>query len=634
MACPWCAYVNHSSAKFCGDCGRTLSFEVSCGRCGVDNPGSHRFCDGCGAPLTGETAALAPGVTPSVPLAPPEHAVVAEPPAPRPPRKPRLLGLKWRVPGPRWQWSRAYLRSWAVRNRWELLAVALLTATAAFLRIYRLGDIPPGLHGDEAQTGIDALRILDQGWIGHYVGSAKGQPAGPLYFTALVVWLLDTSIFTIRLPIALLGIATVPATYLLFRLGFGRWVALVATIALVFSYWHLHLSRTAFMVVSLPLATTVAAIALLWVMRSRNRWGWLAAGALLGVIPYTYSAYPMFLAAVAAVLAAYVFLQRDQLQRALVPVGLFAAGLLVVAAPVVHFALQSPDVYFSHTKQVSLFRDPEFKDAASFADKADYVVERTWDALTLFLRNPRLDGVDGLGRTGAVDVGIAVLTYIGLAVSIARWRSPPYFFALLAVLGALSASVITTQQGGDMRRTITAMPWVFGLAGIGAVGVVGLAGRALGDMGRRAAVGGLVLVLALGGAWNLQYYFGDLVQQQHLKWVFAGELVDGLDAAHGFDDPGTIYFYSSRWTYGYESIGFLYPDSRGIDRSREHGTFDLERLDDGSVTYLLLGGYEQEIDRLKELHPGGETIVDDEPQPRFAVYHLGAVTGEAEVARQ
>jgi hypothetical protein len=40
------------------------------------------------------------------------------------------------------------------------------------------------------------------------------------------------------------------------------------------------------------------------------------------------------------------------------------------------------------------------------------------------------------------------------------------------------------------------------------------------------------------------------------------------------------------------------------------------------VTYLLVGDYAMEIDRLRELHPGGETIVDDEPQPRFIVYHL------------
>ena len=117
---------------------------------------------------------------------------------------------------------------------------------------------------------------------------------------------------------------------------------------------------------------------------------------------------------------------------------------------------------------------------------------------------------------------------------------------------------------------------------------------------------------------------GDVVQRQHVQWVFAGDLVDSLQAAHRFGDPGTIYFYSARWSYGYETRRFLFPDSPGIDRSREHGTFDLDRLDRGPVTYVMIGGYAEEIDRLREMYPGGEAVEDrdDEGVVRFVVYHL------------
>ena len=117
-------------------------------------------------------------------------------------------------------WHR--LQAWLALHRWELLLVLLCTGVAAFLRIYRLADLPPGLHGDEAWTGLDALRIIDEGWIGPYVGSALGQPTGPLYFTAFVFKLSHASLFTLRLSMAILGVATVPLAYLLFRVGFGR----------------------------------------------------------------------------------------------------------------------------------------------------------------------------------------------------------------------------------------------------------------------------------------------------------------------------------------------------------------------------------------------------------------------------
>ena len=82
------------------------------------------------------------------------------------------------------------------RNRYELLFVAALTGVAAFLRIYNLAGLPQGLHGDEAVTGLDALRVMREGWIGPYVGSALGQPAGPLYFTAFIFMLSDDTLFT------------------------------------------------------------------------------------------------------------------------------------------------------------------------------------------------------------------------------------------------------------------------------------------------------------------------------------------------------------------------------------------------------------------------------------------------------
>ena len=615
MVCPWCGYSNQAAANFCGDCRRSLRLDLTCDRCGTRNPEQHRFCDACGVriALSAETSA-----------APPAPDVRPDSPGARSPPRRRLLGLRWDTPVPRWEWSREYLASWVLRNRWELLAVALLTAVAAFLRVYRLADLPPGLHGDEAQTGLDALRILDEGWIGHYVGSAMGQPAGALYFTALVFWLSEASIFTLRLSMAILGIATVPVAYLLFRLGFGRWVALFGTAALTLSFWHLHFSRTGFMVVALPLIASLAAVAVLWAMRSRRRWPWLLSGVFLGAAAYSYSAYPMFLAAVALLLAAYVVLQRDQWRRLLAPLGLLLAGLVAVASPVILFALHSPDVYFSHTRQVSILRDPEFKSANSFLEKADYVADRTWDAVTVFYRHPELDGVDGLGGRGSLDGVIAVLAYMGLGISIAKWRSPPYLLAVLAVLAGMAAIVVTTLQGGDMRRSVAAIPFVFGLAGIGVVGVVSLSGRLLGGVGRKAAVGGAAVLLVATGAWNVRYYFGDLVQAQHMQWVFADDLVDSLQAAHRFDEPGTIYFYSDRWSYGYETRQFLFPDSRGIDRSREHGTFDLDRLARGPVTYVLIGDYEGEIDRLMEIYPGGEVVQDhdDGGGVRFAVYHL------------
>src|SRR5215210_2252136 len=48
----------------------------------------------------------------------------------------------------------------------EIPLVAAVVAIAFFLRFFRLDQIPPGLRGDEATTGLVSARILREGAIG------------------------------------------------------------------------------------------------------------------------------------------------------------------------------------------------------------------------------------------------------------------------------------------------------------------------------------------------------------------------------------------------------------------------------------------------------------------------------------
>ena len=456
--CKACEYANRPDAHFCGRCGRPV--DIICAQCSTDNPGGHQYCDACGAPLYETTS---PHPSPSSFIG----RLGQRLPDPRKiaPRQ----GLVWLTPRPDWQWSRQYLKAWTLRNRWELIALLLLTAIAAFLRVYRLEEIPAGFHGDEAWTGIEGLRILQEGWIGPYTTSAMGQATGPFYLTALLIWLLDVSRFSVRLSMGLFGIATIPAAHLLLRLGFGRWVALFGTTALTFSYWHLHFSRLGFGLISLAFVATVAATALLWAMRSKSHWPWLLAGACLGLVPYTYFAYPFFMAAVAVMLAYYLLLQKEELRGKLTSLALFAVGSLIVAWPVVSLILDSPDKYFVRMLGGSVGNHQEFSDSNTALENVEFLARRAWYALNYLFSNPKRDAVDGSGGKGALDFGTALLAYLGLFISIKRWRSPPHLFAALALFFALLTLVVTEPSSGAMRRTIIAIPWVFGLAGIGAV---------------------------------------------------------------------------------------------------------------------------------------------------------------------
>jgi class 3 adenylate cyclase/tetratricopeptide (TPR) repeat protein len=51
MDCPACNHLNREGARFCAECGASLSEPVGCPRCGSANPAESKFCDACGQAL-------------------------------------------------------------------------------------------------------------------------------------------------------------------------------------------------------------------------------------------------------------------------------------------------------------------------------------------------------------------------------------------------------------------------------------------------------------------------------------------------------------------------------------------------------------------------------------------------------
>src|SRR5579884_1308375 len=186
----------------------------------------------------------------------------------------------------------------ALGLRWEIALVAGILLIAAALRFWHLTSLPAGLHGDEAWTGIEGRRILREGWIGPCSPSALGQPSGPLYVTAVAVWLFGNTIFAVRLVPALMGLLTIAALYVVIRRNLGTWAALAGAALLALMDWHIHFSRIGFPLAAWPLTVVLAAGALMEALRTQDwRW-WAAAGALTGLGIYAYNADPVFVAIV------------------------------------------------------------------------------------------------------------------------------------------------------------------------------------------------------------------------------------------------------------------------------------------------------------------------------------------------
>lgn len=230
-----------------------------------------------------------------------------------------------------------------------LLLIALLGAT---LRLWQI-NAQPGLYRDEAFYGLDALSVLN-GNFQLYFPANNGREPLFIYLVALSIKIFGNTPFAIRLTSALIGIALIPATYLLGRTLLNGRVGLLAAGLVALTFWPLALSRIGFRVGTLPLmaALSLACAAAGW-RSQRLKWV-MVGGVLYGMTFYTYLSARFTLAALIAFGIFWYIAHRSTFPAPRWWAAFFAPALLV-AAPFGLLILSQPELLFGRAEQVSIF---------------------------------------------------------------------------------------------------------------------------------------------------------------------------------------------------------------------------------------------------------------------------------------
>jgi 4-amino-4-deoxy-L-arabinose transferase-like glycosyltransferase/DNA-binding beta-propeller fold protein YncE len=139
-------------------------------------------------------------------------------------------------------------------SRTEVALFLLVVGWAVFLRFHRLGDWLGGIHGDEGEAGLDAMRVLRGEHVPPFGTGWFGQ--GNLYYwgVALGMKLAGTGLFGLRSFSALTGVLLLVPTYGLARRWFGARVALLSAAFLAISDVTINFSRLEFSNGTTPLS--------------------------------------------------------------------------------------------------------------------------------------------------------------------------------------------------------------------------------------------------------------------------------------------------------------------------------------------------------------------------------------------
>jgi 4-amino-4-deoxy-L-arabinose transferase-like glycosyltransferase len=142
------------------------------------------------------------------------------------------------------------------KTSWVLGVIILI---AAFLRFFQLGINPPSLTWDEVAWGYNAYSLGIDGKdefgkflpYDYFESFGDFKPPVYAYLDVIPVKLFGLNEFAVRFPSAVFGTLTVLVTYFLvrrmfFASAYARMYALLTSLLLAISPWHIMLSRAAF----------------------------------------------------------------------------------------------------------------------------------------------------------------------------------------------------------------------------------------------------------------------------------------------------------------------------------------------------------------------------------------------------
>lgn len=513
--------------------------------------------------------------------------------------------------------------AWLCGNRNEAIVLVAITALAAFLRVYQLGSLPAGMHVDEANTGLRSQGILNREWAGPYDPfHGAGQPAGTEFWTAGFIALFGNSLFVIRLSIAVLGIATVPLAYLLFRMIDGRLTAAIGSTFIALSSWDIMFSRTAWPPIAATTTAVLAALLLLLALRRRTWWLFPIAGVGLALGIYVYNGYTYFLPAAAAVLGGWLIAERRALRAAATKVGLLLASFFIVAQPMLSFIRAHQDIYVGRGRNELVFSSERYHEASGLLDRADVILDSGRQFVTTVVFQPVYD-------MPMLAPAISVLLGIGFLYAVLRWREPGIALALLGFLIIPWAGILSPGSSGDaLRRSVAVTPFVYLLAAL-PLGAA-LRSRWLSPAPFRAlAVLAVAAAVVSTGVINTTFYFRDYANSDGSRYLLSLPLQAASEYMTDLPDGTYVYFYSGRWSFDAPVRAYLAPHIVGEDRSGIWGPKSgLVPDQSRDVAYVFLDRFTDLPEVVAQLYPGGESTdeYDRDGTPFFRAYFLHRAT--------
>jgi len=439
-------------------------------------------------------------------------------------------------------------------NRYFLLL--LVVAIGAYLRFYRLGEVPAGVYVDEAALGYNAFTIAQTGrdeykqlfpvFLRSF--SAFSSPLY-VYLAAPLVALLGLSSFSIRVLSAAAGTLTIVVIYLIVDKIIkykSKYAPLVSTLIFAISPWSIFFSRAAF---EANLGLLLLSVAVYLMLFPRLKY-LITSAFFLGLSAFSYQSLRLIPLLLIPVHYSLFRSKKYNLKNAITIFLAFLVSVLpqIIVSATPAFRVRAVGLFYgdaiaSQADKI-VFLPRELASLLAFAREFGSQILSYFSPANLFLLGDP-DPQRSIPEMGALNLWVMLPLFIGFYVLAKKLphQKALFVFAMMVIFAAPAA------LSRDPFSTLRALNLLIPFSIVIALGVDNLVGK----YGNEIAFVSIVLLtmLSLIGFWRGYFV------------LFASER-------------------ASVWNYGYRQL------ADEISASREHFVIDNSRI---KPPHILLAFY-------------------------------------------
>ena len=244
-------------------------------------------------------------------------------------------------------------------NRPSLYILLSILIIAAFLRLYNITEVPPGLYPDEAIYANNGVEAWETGNFKVFYPENNGREGLWPNIIGFFVIKFGHEPWVPRSVAAVFGILTVLGLYFFAKELFGEKIALLSSFLLATSFWHINFSRIGFRAIMAPFFAVWAIYFLLKALNSQKYiLNSVLGGILFGLGFYSYIAFRALPLLILVIWFIYWFKKPLNRKQIIYSALIFTLLAIIIFAPLGYYFLKNPQDFFGRTTQISIFNSP------------------------------------------------------------------------------------------------------------------------------------------------------------------------------------------------------------------------------------------------------------------------------------